>query len=290
MKIPKTCVLVLATPFTSAYAQSLTSAVLSNSDTTTYEESSPGVLTLNNSLAPLDALVGTATAAGGNIELFASSDLARFDDASAGGVFANASPSVLTAGFSNGASVTVSGLDGQDWFLDGSSIYDTSFGADNLANQWFGDFVTALGDQSGGQSNIFVLGQEEALFDTFRDNGGFAQISDPNVSFINIDTPDSMVNVGLGGFLDATPVVADLLGAPQVLLASIFQNGIQISEVAQINGENVYSFEGVDSGVVLNDGIDSYSATFVLSAPIPEPSSSVLLFLAGVAGLSRRKR
>ncbi|MFT6179621.1 MAG: hypothetical protein ACI9NQ_001233 [Paracoccaceae bacterium] len=67
---------------------------------------------------PVAALQGTASAAGGNIELFASSDDAVYDDASASGAFANADPTVLTAGFSDASTVTVSGLDGQDWFVD----------------------------------------------------------------------------------------------------------------------------------------------------------------------------
>jgi len=289
MKTTKACTIAVVTTLGSIQAQPLTSATFSNSDVTIYEESSPGVLTQNNSFNPVSALQGTANAAGGNIELFASSDLGGFVSPVAGSAFATTSPTVLTAGFSSGPTVTVSGLNGQDWFSDASNNYDTTFGASNLANQWFGDFLTAMVAQSGGAAASFISGSETTLFDTFRDNGGFAQLSDPNISYI--DTSDSMVvSVGLGGFSDSTPRVASLLDVAPAVFDFAFQNGIQISEVVKINGEEAYSFQGVNSGVVLNDGVNSYDATYEVSVPVPEPSSSLLLLLAGVAGVIRRKR
>ncbi len=286
MKTLKTCAFVAVIPLANAYSQTLTSAVFSDSDITIYEESSPAVLTLNNSLDPVLALQGTANAAGGNVELFATSDFAPYADSSEGSIFAAATPTVLTAGFSDASSVTVSALSGQDWFVDSENSYNTAFGVDNLANQWFGDFLAAMTEQSGGAATTFIAGNEEALFEQFRDNGGFAQLSDPNVSFI--DTSDSFVNVGLGGFIDATPRVAGLLNVNAFLLGQFFPNGIQVSEVAKVNGQEVYSFQAVDSGVVLNDGVDSYSGTYLVT--VPEPSSALLLCLAGLGGLTRRKR
>ena len=220
------------------------------------------------------------------MELFTSSDLDAYKDPAFGGNFANATPTSLLANFSNGSSVTVSGMNGKDWFLDPGSFYDTGYGANNFANQWFGDFLQAMNTQSGGAAVLFITGNEGDLFDVFRDNGGFAQMSDPNVSYI--DTSDAIVSVGLGGFADATARVADLLEVSPLVLSSIFRNGIEISEVAKVNGQVVYSFDGVDSGVLFDDGVDSYSATYVVS--IPEPSSSVFLLLAGISGLARRKR
>lgn len=286
MKISKVYLLVFASPVTNAYSQTLTSAILSNNDVTIYEESSPRLLTENSAYDPVDALQGTASAAGGNIELFASSDQPAYDDPSASGAFANADPTVLTAGFSDASTVIVSGLDGQDWFVDSANNYNTSYGADNFANQWFGDFLTAMSDQSSGAANSFINGNEGTLFDTFKTNGGFAQMSDPNVSYI--ETSDAIVSVGLGGFNDVTERVAILLQVQPVQLAALFQNGLQISEVAKVNGQEAYGFVAVDSGVFLDDGIDSYSATYLVS--VPEPSSSLLLLLAGATGLVRRKR
>ncbi len=286
MKTLKGYALVTAATLTGAQSQTLNSAFFSDSDITIYEESSPGVLTANSSYDPVLAMQGSANAAGGNVELFASSDSPSYDDASATGAFAMANPTVLTAGFSDSSSVTVSGLNGQDWFVDSGSVYDTAYGADNLANQWFGDFLSAMNSQSSGAANAFIVGNEGTLFDSFRDNGGFAQMSDPNISYI--DTSDSFVSVGLGGFEDATPRVAGLLDVSTFILGQFFPNGIEISEVVKVNDQEVYSFAAVNSGVVLNDGVDSYSATYVVS--VPEPSSSVLLLLAGLAGISRRKR
>lgn len=269
-----------------AYSQTLTSASFSNSDITVHEESAPGVITINNSFDPVQALQGSVGAAGGNVELFRSSDQTPFDDASAGGLFATANATVLTAGFSDSSTVTVSGLNGQDWFVDSASSYNTAFGADNLANQWFGDFLVAIIDQSNGAAAALIAGNEGNLFNTFRDNGGFAQISDPNVSFI--DTSDSFVSVGLAGFDDATPRVAELLEINSFILGQFFPDGIQVSEVARVNGREVYSFEAVDSGVVLDDGVDSFSGTFVVT--VPEPSSALFLVMAGLAGAARRRR
>lgn len=55
-----------------------------------------------------------------------------------------------------------------------------------------------------------------------------------------------------------------------------------------MNGQEAYCFEAVDSGVLLDDGVDSYGATSVVG--VPEPSSSLLLLLAGATALVRRKR
>ena len=272
--------LVLVAAASTASAQTLSSASLSNGDVTIYRESSPGILTIDPSAPLLTVLQGTTNAAGGNIELFTSSDgLAPLP-------FASASPTVLTAGFSNGQSVTVSGLNGQDWFLDSSNVYNTAYGADNLANTWFGDFLAAMINQGNAFASGLINGNEALLYGSFLANNGFAQSSDPNVSFIEVDS--SIVNVGLGGFLDATPAVASLLNVSEAQLAFAFPGGIQLSEVAKVNGEVVYSFEGEDSGVVLDDGVDSYSATYLVT--VPEPSSSVLLLVTGIGFLARRKR
>ncbi len=286
MKTTKLSALITATGILSASSQTLTSAFFSNADFTVHEESAPGVIIVNNSFDPVQALQGSLGAAGGNVELFRSSDLAPFDDPSAGGLFASADATVLTAGFSDSSTVTVSGLNGQDWFVDASDFYDTAFGADNLANQWFGDFLDAVIDQSNGAVLPFVTGNESDLFDNFRDNGGFAQLSDPNISFI--DTSDSFVSVGLAGFDDSTTRLAGLLGVNSFILGQFFPDGIQVSEVARVNGREVYSFEAIDSGVVLDDGVDSFSGTFVVT--VPEPSSALFLLVAGGLVSTRRKR
>lgn len=86
----------------------------------------------------INALGGDINFAGGNVELYAASDSASFSD------FANAEHVELALNFGNGNQVTLSSLNGQDWFNAGSAGYDTSWGAENLANQWFNDFVDEL--------------------------------------------------------------------------------------------------------------------------------------------------
>ncbi|MFT6179622.1 MAG: hypothetical protein ACJAQT_000869 [Akkermansiaceae bacterium] len=77
-----------------------------------------------------------------------------------------------------------------------------------------------MSDQSSGAANSFIIGNEGSLFDTFKTNGGFAQISDPNVSFIA--TSDGIVSVGLGGFNDTTERVAMLLQVQPDQLTAFF--------------------------------------------------------------------
>ena len=279
-----TKLILLAAAVSPACAQTLTSAALSNSDVLIYEEFPAGSLVLNQSAPLLSVLQGSTNAAGGNIELFTSSDLPAYDDPAAGGNFALATPTTLTAGFSNGDTVILSGLDGQDWFLDATGSYNTGYGSVNLANLWFSDFLTAMGDQQTGGPD-FITGNEALLYGSFLNNGGFAQISDPNISFI--ETDGSIVDVGLGGFADSTARVAQLLGVTTLQLQASYANGIEISEVVLINGKAAYGFDGEDSGVVLDDGVDSYSATFLVS--VPEPSSA-LLSVFGLALIARRRR
>lgn len=268
-----------------ASAQTLSSVNLSNSDVAIYKESPAGTLVLDNTAPLLSVLQGSANAAGGNVELFHSSDLAAYQSPVAGGDFANATPTTLTAGFSNGDSIILSGLSGQDWFKDTTESYNTSYGAANLANDWFADFLGAMANQQTAGGN-FITGNEAALYGSFLTNGGFARISDPNVSFIENDS--SIFNIGLGGFADSTSVVAEMIGVPELQLQLSYGNGIELSEVILVNGQAAYGFEGVDSGVVLNDGVDSYAATFFVS--VPEPSSSLLILLSGLGLIARRKR
>ncbi len=285
MKTKITHLALLAAAISPAWSQTLTSASLSNSDVTIYIESPPGMLAIDPSASLLSVLQGSAGAAGGNVELFTSSDLPAYDDPSSGSAFALADPTNLTAGFSNGDSIIVSGLSGQDWFVDNNGNYDTDYGSVNLANLWFSDFLGAMADQqTAGPDSI--TGNEALLYNNFLNNGGFAQISDPNISFIEND--GSIVNIGLGGFADSTSAVALLIGASEAQLQATYANGIEISEVVLVNGQAAYGFDGVDSGVVLDDGVDSYAATYLVT--VPEPSSSLLIALAGLVVTARRRR
>ena len=223
----------------------------------------------------VNALSGNASYAGGNIELYTGSDGASMLD------FTNADRVSLTVDFGAGSQVTLSSLNGQDWFNDGLS-YNTSYGANNLANQWFGDLV--------GQLNYVSASDQVQLFNTFRDSGGFQQISDPNVSYVEKNGGE--VKVGLGGFIDVKQRFVQLAvasGIDPITASTTVPDGLQVSEVVLIDGVVSYGFSATDSGVVLKDGVDSYNANYEVSN-VPEPSST-LLSLTGLLALTlRRKR
>lgn len=273
-------------------AQSIQYTSVTGTDTSIYSESG-GVLTLDPS-APLPiVLQGSASAAGGNIELFASSDSASFDNPAPGSPFQSTSPTVLTVGFPANCTVEIRSLNGDDWFTDSAGAYNTSYGASNLANQWFTDFLGAMIAQGTALVPSLVVGSETALFNTFVSNGGFNNISDPNVSYVSISGNDA--TVGLAGFEDASNEVASNLGIDSSLLSMLFPTGIQVSEVAIIGNRAAYSFSAVNSGVNLFDPLNSYTGTYEVTAlnavtKVPEPSSIVLSLTALLLAGSRRKR
>ncbi|MGJ8655069.1 MAG: NF038130 family PEP-CTERM protein [Akkermansiaceae bacterium] len=231
----------------------------------------------------INALGGDINFAGGNVELYAASDGASITN------FKTADHVELTLDFGMGNQVTLSSLNGQDWFNSSTTGYDTTWGADNLANQWFNDFVDEL---DTFPSLAPFTADRGDLFETFRDSGGFQQQSDPNISYVEVSGNE--VRVGLGGFIDIKPRVAALVaqasGLNESVVLQAMPDGIQSSEVVLIDGIASYSFEAVNSGVFLDDGVDSYSATYVVTAPVPEPTSSMLLLLGAGSVALRRKR
>ena len=231
----------------------------------------------------VNALGGDIDFAGGNVELYAASDGASLSN------FATADHVELALTFGNGNQVTLSSLNGQDWFNSVTTGYDTSWGADNLANQWFNDFVDELETFT---SLAAFTGDRENLFETFRDSGGFQQQSDPNISYV--ETSGNTVTVGLGGFIDIKPRVTTLIAGaanlPEALVSGAIPDGLQSSEVVLINGVANYGFNAVSSGVFLDDGVDSYSATYELTHTVPEPSSAMLILIGAGAVTLRRRR
>lgn len=270
-------------------SQTLQSAFISGSDTINYIESPPGQLAVDPGAPLLTILQGSASAAGGNIELFASSESGAFVSPLAGSPFALVAPTVLTATFDNAQVVNVRSLNGNDWFtVAAGGGYDTSYGADNLANQWFGDFLGAMVSQGSAFVPGLIGGNEQNLYNSFLANGGFAQLSDPNISYIELGP--STVTVGLGGFLDAIPQIAHLIGSTEQDLRLLFPDGLQISELAVVDDVVVYSFSAVDSGVFLDDGVASYSATYAQTATaVPEPGIIGLIVLTPLMLLRRRR-
>lgn len=246
-----------------------------------YLETTPNTLTGSVDLAELvPALAGDASHAGGNVELYSQSENPTQANFTEFGAFANAQHVNLTMTF-GGNQLVISSLNGNDWFKTGAGVYDLTYGADNLANQWFGDFVAEL--------NGFPDNQKENLFDTYRDSGGFQQISDPNISFVEVNGTN--YNVALGGFLDVKDKIVTLAsaatGLTEAQVAPLIPDGLQVSEAVLIDGEAYYSFNAVASDVVYTpDG--SYDGTYIISTP--EPSSTALLGMGMLGFLIRRKR
>jgi hypothetical protein len=253
-----------------------------------YREGTPGQLVLDNAHPVTSALQGTANAAGGNVELFATGDLdPNYQDPANGQPFATA-PLVSLTGTANNAAFTLTSLNGTSWFTTTGGAYDISCGAANLATAWFNQFVDAV---TARMTNAILIGAVNAsratIYDTFRDGGGFTELSDPNISHLYEDA--GMFNIGLAGFIDQSPRLRAML--PD--FAAFIPNGVQASEVVMVNGVARYSFSAVPSGVTLDDDFQSYTGTYVILAPappIPEPTAFGMVAVAGIAATVRRKR
>lgn len=240
-----------------------------------------------------DVLSGHAGAPGGNVELFPTSEWPVHADASMTGAFATAMPTTLT-GTAGASSFAFRSLNGNDWFGTGSG-YDTSFGAATLATQWFNSFVDSV---AGLMTNPFVAAGFSAaradLFETWRDSGGFASLSDANIGYVyGSETGDGTVHFGLEGFLDASPRFRELLTeAGHGGFAAFVPDGIQYSEAVILNDEVYYSFNNATpSGVQLDDEpFNSYTANFDFTSTVPEPSAVLCLLIGAGATALRRRR
>lgn len=256
-----------------------------------YRESAPGMVVLDNSHPVTTALQGTAAAAGGNVELFATGDLDPTYANPANGQPFSTVPVVSLNGTANHAPFALTSLNGTLWFTT-SSGYNTTYGVANLANTWFTDFA----DYVASRLPALVVGafnlNRATIFDAFRDAGGFTELSDPNISHLYEDA--GQFNIGLAGFLDQTPRLSALLSTVPAAAPFVpfIPSGLQFSEVVMVNGVARYAFAASPSGVVLNDQFGSFNGTYVITAPapqIPEPGTSGLALLAGAALLRRRR-
>ena len=226
----------------------------------------------------------------GNVELggqTASSSVADFDNAT-----------VLTGSFADGTQATFSSLTRSDWFgTDGV----TSYGENDLANQWFGGLLSdgGLGARLA-QFNIMASAfsmptySEGDVFGAFTAMGGFQRFSDPNIDSVSQNGND--LNIELAGHMDAAYPVSQF--APE--LANFFR-GIQISEVLRVDYDGatqyLYSFAGDASGVMSDDQTFSHTGTFKVTAEgsdevadVPEPATALGLLLVGIAGLGSARK
>jgi hypothetical protein len=252
-----------------------------------YKEATPGSLVLDNTYPVIAALQGTAANAGGNVELFATGDLDPNYINPANGQPFSTVPLVSLTGTANNAAFTLTSLNGTTWFTTTGGTYDTAFGANNLANVWFNQVLDAVAAKMTNATFIGLLNANRStIYTSFRDQGGFTESSDPNISHLYED--GGQFSIGLAGFLDQSPRLRTLFPT----FAALIPNGVQFSEVVMVNGVPRYSFSAVPSGVVLDDQFGSFNGTYVITAPapqIPEPGAAVLGVLASAACLRRRR-
>ena len=283
------CLLCLADT-ASAVTYSLDAIVTAPAPTQSYiyREAPPGALVLDNTYPVTSALQGTAGAAGGNVELFATGDSdPTYVNPALGQPFSTV-PLVSLTGTANNAAFNLTSLNGTLWFTTtGGGSYDIAWGANNFANVWFNQLMDAVAAKMTNAIFIGLLNaNRQSIYESFRDQGGFAESSDPNISHLYEDA--GQFNIGLAGFIDQSPRLRALFPT----FASFIPNGVQFSEVIMVNGVPRYSFLAVPSGVVLDDQFGSFNGTYVITAAapqIPEPATASLALL-GVAALIRRKR
>ncbi|MEM6853829.1 MAG: NF038130 family PEP-CTERM protein [Planctomycetota bacterium] len=230
--------------------------------------------TCNDSLSTL--LSGNSAAPGGNVEI-GGNDAESVPFASFPGVGA----STLTADF-GGTVFTFSSLTYTDWFGVSGGGTSTAFGANNLANQWFADALTAYGPtvRDRALQADANLDTDAEIFAAFAVSGGFQRISDPNLAYVNFDGTTNLT-FGLAGNQDAGNV------------DPIF-TGLFASEAVRVTGPGgtqfFYSLSApTDSAQVNLDG-QSHNANFEFVYVVPEPTSLALLGLTGLLVARRKSR
>jgi hypothetical protein len=273
---------------TSAFAGSFTGSV---SGPNLYYDSNGTNTFLGGTNVNSVTLTGDSTAPGNNIELGGTTAHSSTAD------FGNAS---TLSGMIGGQSITLSSMTATDWF--GASV-DTSFGANNFANQWFNaaldaynfDTIAAL---AAGQGHNLT---RSTLFSTFVGGGGFARASDPNISYINQE--NNQVKIGLAGHLTLNTDINNFLTLQGLgSFAQFVPQNVQLSEIVKVTygGETGYfsSLFGTGSGLFdIADGRShngNYEITLAAipgnDVSVPEPSTMLaLMAVGGLFATAKRK-
>ncbi|MBD2314290.1 NF038130 family PEP-CTERM protein [Desertifilum sp. FACHB-1129] len=264
---------------------------ISGTDYLLYDTCSPTTTCLNPGADLNSILAGNSSNPGGNIELFASSE------SLSNTAFLSSIARTSISGTVGGKTLTLSSLTADDWFNTGSGI-SLVYGAANLANTWFDDFLSAAG--KGGASLL----ERTQAFNAFLGLGGFQRSSDPNISYVTTEGSD--IKIGLAGHFDLKAYYTRP-GSPFAMFAQMLPSGFQASEVVKANYDGVtkflYSFSATESGLTNSAGVgadgSSHSGNYEVAlrgvvtpppptADVPEPSA--LLGLAAVGGLFAAKR
>jgi len=288
-----------------ATAAGLTGATISGNDYYKYDVN--GSQTYLNQSASLDSILqGNSSNPGGNIELFASSEKQSGLTAFMSGQTTSISGKI------GGQTLTISSLNAKDWFWDGSKI-DPSYGANNLANEWFAEFWEKGATETVKTKGISVkqtvkIGPKtqkidvaltaaetrKFAFDKFNSIGGFAGSSDPNISYIYEDKND--INIGLAGHYDLKAFYTQ--DSQYSWLAPYLVDGFQASEVLKYTygdtTDYLYSFNATKSGLLETDGwshngnYEVKIAGAIQSKDVPEPITG-LVAAAGLGGAALRR-
>ena len=192
--------------------------------------------------------------------------------------FANADVTSIS-GTVGGKTLTLSSLTAYDWF--GNDL-NTSYGADNLATEWFDAFLNAAGQENAG----FVT--RKFAFNSFLEISGFQRTSDANISYVDVVGSD--INIGLAGHYDlkeyySTSGFSDIV--------KLLPDGFQASEVVKYEYDGIidyaYGFEATESGLISDDG-SSHNGNYEVSVSTPEPSSVLGLMAVGGLLLASKKK
>jgi hypothetical protein len=256
-----------------------------------------GNQTVLDNAAPLSTVLqGSAANPGGNVELFADSETAKYNTLTK---FQTATATSLT-GQILGNPIVLSSLTYSDWFKTGSGN-STTYGAANLATTWFNANLVANG-YGALFTNPVGQGIATLAYNTFLGNAGFQRFSDPNISYVNQDSPNSLIKIGLAGHYDATSLLTAALGPKVAPLISQLRDPskasspLQMSEVVKVayggNTSYLYSFKATQSGLTAADDGISHNGNYEVTLPgqaVPEPMTMLGMAL-GVGSLVATKR
>ncbi|MEG4074296.1 NF038130 family PEP-CTERM protein [Microcoleus sp. Pol14C2] len=274
----------------SSFAASLTNPTVSGTAGTDYLlYKQVGNQTVRDDSASLSTVLeGSAASPGGNVELFANSETSLYTTpfSSVGLTNFKTAPITSLTGSLFGMNLILSSLNGADWFTTKKGTYDTSYGADNLANRWFKDVFAA----NGFSSVISLFGS--TIYNTGLNAGVFQRFSDSNVSYVNQDTATSDIKIGLAGHFDAKTLL--LKSLPSSVVGILGTKPLQASEVIKVTYGGVtqykYSFNATGSGLTAADDGISHNGNYELTVqPVPEPTTMLGLAL-GASGLLAAKR